>query len=58
MLGWTIAFLLIALVASAIGLGVIAGISAASAKFLFFVLLVAVVVSVATHYSRSTSHQK
>jgi uncharacterized membrane protein YtjA (UPF0391 family) len=45
MLGWTIAFLIIALVAAAFGFGGIAVAAAGIAKILFFVFLVLFVVS-------------
>jgi uncharacterized membrane protein YtjA (UPF0391 family) len=45
MLGWTITFLIIALVAAAFGFGGIAVAAAGIAKILFFVFLVLFVVS-------------
>lgn len=45
MLGWSLTFLLIALVAAILGFGVIAGTAASIAKILFVVFLVLFLVS-------------
>jgi len=45
MLGWALAFLIIALISAAFGFGGIAGVSAGIAKVLFFVFLVLFVVT-------------
>jgi uncharacterized membrane protein YtjA (UPF0391 family) len=45
MLSWTIVFLVVALVAALLGFGGIAGAAAGIAKILFFVFLIAFVVS-------------
>ncbi|QDT63844.1 DUF1328 family protein [Calycomorphotria hydatis] len=45
MLGWAITFLLIALIAAALGFGGVAGAATGIAKILFFVFLVLFVVS-------------
>ncbi|MFZ2100155.1 MAG: DUF1328 domain-containing protein, partial [Oricola sp.] len=45
MLGWALTFLVVALIAAALGFGGIAGASAGIAKILFFVFLILFVVS-------------
>ena len=45
MLGWAVTFLVIAIIAAALGFGGIAGTSAGIAKILFFVFLVLFVVA-------------
>ena len=45
MLGWALTFLIIALIAGALGFGVIAGTAAGTAKILFFVFLILFIVS-------------
>ena len=45
MLGWAIAFLIIALIAGALGFGVVAGTAFAAAKIIFIVALVAFLIS-------------
>lgn len=45
MLGWALTFLIVALIAGALGFGGIAGAATGIAKILFFVFLVAFVVS-------------
>lgn len=45
MLGWALTFLVVALIAAALGFGGIAGTSAGIAKILFFVFIVLFVVS-------------
>jgi uncharacterized membrane protein YtjA (UPF0391 family) len=52
MLGWTITFLLIALVAAAFGFGGIAVAAAGIARILFFIFLVLFVVSLLGGLSR------
>lgn len=49
MLYWALVFLIVALVAGALGFGGIAGASAGIAKILFFVFLVLLVISLVTH---------
>ncbi len=48
MLGWALLFLIIALIAGALGFGVVAGTAATIAKILFFVFLVLFVISLFT----------
>lgn len=45
MLGWALTFLIVALLAAALGFGGIAGASAGIAKILFFVFIVLFVIS-------------
>jgi len=45
MLGWAITFLIFALIAAALGFGVIAGVAIDIAKILFFVFLILFVVT-------------
>ena len=45
MLGWALTFLVVALIAAALGFGGIAGASAGIAKILFFVFLIFFVIS-------------
>jgi uncharacterized membrane protein YtjA (UPF0391 family) len=45
MLYWTVVFLVIALIAGALGFGVIGGMAYAAAKILFFIFLVLFVLS-------------
>ncbi|QDS90750.1 hypothetical protein CA51_46330 [Rosistilla oblonga] len=45
MLGWALTFLIIALIAGALGFGVVAGTAASIAKILFVVFLVLFVIS-------------
>ena len=52
MLGWIITFLVIALVAGALGFGGIAGASAGIAKILFFVFIVLLLISLVMHFAR------
>src|SRR6185503_20246385 len=52
MLYWALVFLIVALVAAALGFGGIAGASAGIAKILFFVFLVLLLISLVTHFTR------
>ncbi|RDL43204.1 DUF1328 domain-containing protein [Marinomonas piezotolerans] len=49
MLGWTLIFLVVALLAGALGFTTIAGASFGIAKILFFIFLVLMVISVVMH---------
>lgn len=49
MLGWAITFLIIALIAAALGFGGLAGTAVGIAKLLFYVFLVLFVVSLIYH---------
>ena len=55
MLGWALTFLVIALIAGALGFGVVAGAAAGIAKIIFFVFLVLLVVSLVMHLGRGTA---
>ncbi|MDZ7638282.1 MAG: DUF1328 domain-containing protein [Bryobacterales bacterium] len=55
MLGWTIAFLIFALIAAALGFGGIATASAGIAKILFFIFLALFVLSLVFRGFRSVS---
>ena len=52
MFGWVITFLIIALIAGALGFGVVAGTAFAAAKIVFVVALLAFLVSAVLGYSR------
>jgi uncharacterized membrane protein YtjA (UPF0391 family) len=52
MFGWAITFLIIALIAGALGFGVVAGTAFAAAKIVFVVALLAFLVSAVLGYSR------
>ena len=52
MLGWAIAFLVIALIAGALGSGVLAGTAFAAAKIIFVLALLAFVISAVFEVSR------
>ena len=52
MLRWTITFLLIALLAGALGFGVIEGLAALIARVLFFLFIVAFIVSLVMNARR------
>ena len=54
MLYWALVFLIVALVAAALGFGGIAGASAGIAKILFFIFLVLLLVSLVTHFMRGS----
>ena len=54
MLYWALVFLIVALVAAALGFGGIAGASAGIAKILFFIFLVLLLVSLVTHFTRGS----
>jgi uncharacterized membrane protein YtjA (UPF0391 family) len=52
MLGWAIAFLVIALIAGALGFGVLAGTAFAAAKIIFVMALLAFLISAVVEVSR------
>ncbi|QKV19027.1 DUF1328 domain-containing protein [Oricola thermophila] len=52
MLGWALTFLVVALIAAALGFGGIAGASAGIAKILFFVFLILFVISLVVRATR------
>lgn len=54
MLYYALIFLIVALVAAALGFGFVAFAAAGIAKVLFFVFLVLFVISLITHFSRRT----
>ncbi|MFD1382483.1 DUF1328 domain-containing protein [Rhodanobacter aciditrophus] len=55
MLGWTLIFLIVALIAGALGFTTVAGASFGIAKVLFFVFLVLMVISVVMHIVKGKS---
>ena len=52
MFGWAITFLIIALIAGALGFGLVAGTAFAAAKIIFVVALIAFLISTVVGYSR------
>jgi uncharacterized membrane protein YtjA (UPF0391 family) len=52
MFGWAIAFLIIALIAGALGFGVVAGTAFAAAKVIFVVALLAFLISAVVEVAR------
>jgi uncharacterized membrane protein YtjA (UPF0391 family) len=52
MFGWAIAFLIIALIASALGFGVVAGTAFAAAKMIFVVAVIAFLISAVLGFTR------
>ncbi len=52
MFGWAIVFLIIALIAGALGFGVVAGTAYAAAKIVFVVALIAFLISAVLGYQR------
>jgi uncharacterized membrane protein YtjA (UPF0391 family) len=52
MLGWALAFLVVALIAAALGFGGIAGAAVGIAKIIFFVAIVLFLISVVGHLVR------
>ena len=54
MFSWAITFLIIALIAGALGFGVVAGTAFAAAKIVFVVALIAFLISAVLGYSRRT----
>jgi uncharacterized membrane protein YtjA (UPF0391 family) len=52
MFGWALAFLVIALIAAALGFGVVAGTAFAAAKIVFVVALIAFLISGVLGYTR------
>jgi uncharacterized membrane protein YtjA (UPF0391 family) len=52
MLGWAVAFLVIALIAGALGYGVLAGTAFAAAKIIFVLALLAFLISAVVEVSR------
>jgi uncharacterized membrane protein YtjA (UPF0391 family) len=55
MLGWALAFFILAIIAAAFGFGGIAGASAGIAQFLFFVFLALLVISFVVRAVRGRS---
>ncbi|MGA9603394.1 MAG: DUF1328 domain-containing protein [Methyloceanibacter sp.] len=55
MLGWALTFLVIALIAAALGFGGIAGASASIAQLIFYVFLVLLSVSLVMHFVRGAA---
>ncbi len=55
MLSWIVTFLIIALIAGLLGFGGIAGAATWMAKVLFFIMLIAIVVSLVMHAGRGRS---
>jgi uncharacterized membrane protein YtjA (UPF0391 family) len=55
MLGWALTFLVIALIAAALGFGGIAGAAAGIAKIIFYIFLVLLLVSLIMHFVRGTA---
>ena len=55
MLGWALAFLVLALIAALLGFGGIASAAAGIAQVLFFVFLVIFLVSLVLHFVRGRS---
>jgi uncharacterized membrane protein YtjA (UPF0391 family) len=54
MLYWALVFLVIALVAAALGFGGVAGAAAGIAQILFYVFLVLLLISLVIHFTRGT----
>src|SRR6185436_16301219 len=54
MLGWALTFLVIALIAAALGFGGIAGAAAGIAQIIFYVFLVLLLISLIMHFARGT----
>jgi uncharacterized membrane protein YtjA (UPF0391 family) len=52
MFGWAIAFLIIALIAGALGFGVVAGMAFAAAKIVFVVALIALLLTAVLGFAR------
>ena len=55
MLGWALTFLVIALIAAALGFGGIAGVAAGIAQIIFYVFLVLLLISLIMHFARGTA---
>ena len=55
MFAWAITFLIIALIAGALGVGVVAGTAYAAAKIVFVVALIAFLISAVLGYSRRSA---
>jgi uncharacterized membrane protein YtjA (UPF0391 family) len=55
MLGWALTFLVIALIAGALGFGGIAGASAGIAQILFYIFIVLLLVSLVMHFARGAA---
>jgi uncharacterized membrane protein YtjA (UPF0391 family) len=55
MLGWALTFLVIALIAAALGFGGIAGASAGIAQILSYIFLVLLLISLVMHFVRGTA---
>ena len=55
MLGWALTFLVIALIAAALGFGGVAGTAAGIAQIIFYIFLVLLVISLVMHFVRGTA---
>jgi uncharacterized membrane protein YtjA (UPF0391 family) len=55
MLGWALTFLVIALIAAALGFGSVAGAAASIAQIIFYVFLVLLLVSLVMHFMRGAA---
>ena len=55
MLGWALTFLVVALIAAALGFGGIAGASAGIAQILFYIFLVLLLMSLVMHFVRGAA---
>ena len=55
MLGWALTFLVVALIAAALGFGGIAGASAGIAQILFYTFLVLLLISLVMHFVRGAA---
>lgn len=55
MLGWALTFLVVALIAAALGFGGIAGASAGIAQILFYIFLVLLLISLVMHFVRGAA---
>jgi uncharacterized membrane protein YtjA (UPF0391 family) len=55
MLGWALAFLVIALIAAALGFGGVAGASAGIAQILFYIFLALLLISLVMHFVRGAA---
>jgi uncharacterized membrane protein YtjA (UPF0391 family) len=55
MLGWILTFLVIALIAGALGFGGVAGASAGIAQILFYIFIVLLLISLVMHFVRGAA---
>jgi uncharacterized membrane protein YtjA (UPF0391 family) len=55
MLGWALTFLVIALIAAALGFGGVAGAATSIAQIIFYIFLVLLLVSLVMHFVRGTA---